>query len=327
MTQETAQTPSVIRQQLIRNAEQCETLVRQIKARKPSYVLMIGRGSSDHAGVFAKYLLETELGIPVMASAPSVFGIYHKSVDHQNALVIAISQSGRSPDIVNQVKSTKASGAMCLALVNDEQSPLAQAADFVLPMGAGLEQSVAATKSYLASLSALLQLCASWNNNTALLASLNNLPDALEQVLTHPAQLTPDLLHDIQHCVMLGRGFGYAISREMALKLKEVLAIHCEAFSSAEFMHGPSAMLANQLHVIDVQVEDETADVHSSQIQTFAQQGGRVVSLSHPKLALHPRCLPLLVVLRFYVDIERIAQAYGRDPDRPQGLKKVTETH
>lgn len=327
MAQETAQTPSVIRQQLIRNAKVCEALVNQIKAKNPSYVLMIGRGSSDHAGVYAKYLLETELGLPVMASAPSVFGIYHKKVDHKNALVIAISQSGRSPDIVNQVKSAKASGAMCVALVNDEQSPLAQAADSVLPMGAGLEQSVAATKSYLASLSALLQLCAYWNNNQALLNSLQTLPDALDDVLAAPAQLTPERLENTQHCVMLGRGFGYAICREMALKLKEVLAIHCEAFSSAEFMHGPSAMLVNQLDVIDVQVEDESADVHSSQIQTFAQQGGRVVSLSHPKLSLHPRCLPLLVVLRFYVDVERIALAYGRDPDRPQGLKKVTETH
>ena len=327
MAQETAQTPTVIRQQLINNAQLCQQLVTEIKARKPRYVLMIGRGSSDHAGVFGKYLLEIELGIPVMASSPSVFGIYHKSVDYKDALVIAISQSGRSPDIVNQVKSARASGAMCVALVNDQQSPLAQVADWVLPMNAGLEQSVAATKSYLASLSALLQLTAYWNNNSALLSSLNSLPEALNQVLAEPAQLTPDTLRNVQHCVMLGRGFGYAISREMALKLKEVLAIHCEAFSSAEFMHGPSAMLANHIQVIDVQVEDESSPVHSSQIQTFAQQGGRVVSLSHPELTVHPRCLPLLVVLRFYVDVERIAQAYGRDPDRPQGLKKVTETH
>ncbi|WP_339900201.1 glucosamine-6-phosphate deaminase NagB-II [Paraglaciecola polaris] len=327
MAQETAQTPTVIRQQITHNAELCQRLVAQIKIHKPSYILMIGRGSSDHAGVFAKYLLEIELGIPVMFASPSVFGIYQKSVDYKDALVIAISQSGRSPDIVNQVKSAKKSGALCVALVNDEQSPLAQAVDWVLPMAAGAELSVAATKSYLASLSALLQLTAYWSNNEDLLNSLNELPEALGTVLAQPPQLTPEILRNVQHCAMLGRGLGYAISREMALKLKEVLAIHCEAFSSAEFMHGPSALLANQLHVIDVQVEDESAPVHSSQIQTFARQGGQVISLSHPALSLHPRCLPLLVVLRFYLDIEHIAQAYERDPDRPQGLKKVTETH
>src|SRR3990167_2429655 len=168
MAQEAAEAPSRIREQLAANAGRIADIVKLIKQKQPRYVYMVGRGSSDHAGVFAKYLIEIEIGLPVAAAAPSIASVYNKQLDLTGALVLVISQSGRSPDILAQVAMAKAAGALVIALVNDESSPLAQQADQVIPLNVGVEKAVAATKSYLATLSALLQLVAAWSGNSQL---------------------------------------------------------------------------------------------------------------------------------------------------------------
>lgn len=168
MAKEAAEAPSIIRQQLQNNTSACIELGEKIRQFDPAYVYMIGRGSSDHAGVFAKYLIEVEMGIPVSAAAPSVSSIYGQTLNLQRALVIAISQSGRSPDILAQAKAAKESGALCVALVNDETSPLAELADCVVPLRANKELAVAATKSYLATLSALLQVVGYWKQDESI---------------------------------------------------------------------------------------------------------------------------------------------------------------
>lgn len=336
MAKEALQTPQRIALQLDENKNIVKRIVEGIKIFAPKSVMIIARGSSDHAGVYAKYLIETELGIPVCAAAPSVSTLFGKALKLEHTLVICISQSGRSPDILHQAQSAKKMGAFCLALVNDQSSPLAQLVDEVLPIEAGPEKAVAATKSFLCTLSAIASLVATWAGSTELLAGLQRLPKQLQRVIDQPAQLTYDDLSQVQHCIVLGRGFGYAISRELALKLKEVCGIHAESFSSAEFLHGPITLVAKKLMLVNIEIEDETFVHHKKQVDEVISRGGAVVSLKIVKADISeddnvharivPRLVPLAIMLRFYLDIEQVAQQMGLNPDEPIGLKKVTQT-
>lgn len=326
MAQEAAEAPTRIAEQLTANAGVVAQVVAQIQARKPRFVYMVGRGSSDHAGVFAKYLIEIELGLPVAAAAPSIASVYNRELQLADALVLVISQSGRSPDILAQVDMAKRSGAMVVALVNDTSSPLAEQAHFVLPLHVGAEKAVAATKSYLATLSAILQLVSVWSGNHELQQALAQLPQSLRAAIALPAQLKAETLGAVAHLVVLGRGLGYAISREIALKLKEVCGIHAEAFSSAEFLHGPVTLVKNQFAIVDVTVEDESLGAHQAQIAEVTRRGAAVVQLHHRGISAHPRLLPLLVLQRFYLDVEVVARSRGINPDAPPGLNKVTKT-
>ncbi|MBN7820657.1 SIS domain-containing protein [Bowmanella sp. Y26] len=326
MAQEAAETPNRVRSQLVDNQEACYQLGQRIRLFDPAFVLMVGRGSSDHAGVFAKYLIEIETGTPVTASAPSVASVYGKELKLKQALVIVISQSGRSPDILAQAKAAKNAGGLVVALVNDTTSPLAELVDFVLPLNAGAEKAVAATKSYLCTLSALLQMVAYWKQDKELIAALEQLPDALQQAIEAPVQLTVDFVRDLKHCVVLGRGFGYAIARELALKLKEVCSVHAEAFSSAEFLHGPVTLVQKKLAVVDLTIEDESVEAHRQQIEEVGRRGAVLCHMNQTSKDVHPRLAPLTLLQRFYLDVEQVAQELGYDPDSPVGLNKVTQT-
>ncbi|GGF81365.1 glucosamine-6-phosphate deaminase NagB-II [Alteromonas lipolytica] len=325
MAMEALQTPEVVATQLSANLQQSMSLAAQFRRQAPSAIMMVGRGTSDHAGMFAKYLFEIELGIPVLLAAPSVGGIYKRTLALTDCLVILISQSGQSPDIVNQAKLAKAGGALCLAIVNDADSPLAKAVDKVLPLHAGPEKAVAATKSYLASLTALGQLTALWSQNHALLTAVSHLPETLKEAQFHPAVISAEEFRGVTNCMVLGRGLGYAIALELALKLKEVLGIHAEAFSSAEFLHGPVTLVAHSLTVLNIVIEDESHAVHQQQMQEIRRRGARVINID-VTTDTHPRMYPLLVMQRCYLDIENVAQSFNLDPDSPPGLKKVTET-
>lgn len=326
MAQESRQAPSIIEQQLRDNNSLCISLVEQIKNFNPALVYIVGRGSSDHAGVFAKYLIEVELGIPVSSSAPSVFSVFKRTLKLNNALVLIISQSGGSPDIIEQAKAAKASGAMTVALVNTPNSPLSDIVDAEIPIGAGEEKAIAATKSYMATLSALLQLVAYWKGDEMLLKGLLNLPAQLTNTINGSTHLDPSFVSSLRHCVVLGRGFGYAIGREIALKLKEVCGVHAEAFSSAEFLHGPVTLVEKELAVIDINIKDESHAAHNTIIDDIISRGSKTKNITVDGDSVHPRCLPLIVLQRFYLDVEQAALSMGLDPDSPAGLKKVTKT-
>lgn len=326
MALEAREAPQRIAEQLAANAATVLQVVAQIQQRAPKFVYMVGRGSSDHAGVFAKYLIEIELGLPVASAAPSIASVYNKSLQLNDALVLVISQSGRSPDILAQVAMAKQSGAMVVALVNDISSPLAEQAHFTLPLHVGEEKAVAATKSYLATLSAILQLVSVWSGNVQLQHAVQQLPQSLTAAIALPAQLSAPALERVAHLVVLGRGLGYAISREIALKLKEVCGIHAEAFSSAEFLHGPVTLVKNQFAIVDVTVEDESVNAHRSQIEDVSNRGATIVPLHHHGLNAHARVLPLIILQRFYLDVEVVARSRGINPDAPPGLNKVTKT-
>ena len=326
MATEAKQAAEKIAIQLQQNKSLMSKLAEAINEFQPRMVMIVGRGSSDHAGVFAKYLFEIESGIPTFAAAPSIATVYNKPLEVSQCLVIVISQSGRSPDILEQTRQLKQNGAFCIALLNDEQAPLADLVDFVVPLCVGEEKSVAATKSYLATLSALIQLIAYWQNNEKLKLALDTIPTVLTAATLTEPQLSLADLQDVSNLVVLGRGLGYAISKEIALKLKEVCRIHAEAFSSAEFLHGPVTLVENKLKILDVQVQDESNQVHSEQIEEVKRRGADLVHLYQSSTDIHPRIAPLAVLQRFYLDIEKIAVESGLNPDEPVGLKKVTET-
>ncbi|GAA5191236.1 glucosamine-6-phosphate deaminase NagB-II [Ferrimonas gelatinilytica] len=325
MEKEALEAPQRIGEQLERNQAAMAQLGAQLRACPPKFVMWVGRGSSDHAGVFAKYLIEIEMGIPTFASAPSVSSIYGKRLALEGGLVLVISQSGRSPDILAQARMAQEQGAKVVALVNDEQSPLAQLADYMMPLGVGEERAVAATKSYLATLAALLQLVSSWKDEPELSAAVAALPEALQRAVEAPAQLTPESLQSVTNLVVLGRGLGYAVAKEIALKLKEVCGIHAEAFSSAEFLHGPVTLVEQKLALLSLNIEDESQPAHDEQMAELHNRGADAVPLSQVG-AVHPRIAALSLMQRFYLDVERVARARGIDPDNPKGLKKVTQT-
>ena len=326
MELEARQAPQVIKRQLIANQSKMMAVGDKLRALDPASVMIIGRGSSDHAGVFGKYLIEIEAGIPTSSAAPSVNSIYGKQLKLDRALVLVISQSGRSPDILAQAKMAKEAGAYCLALVNDVTSPIREIVDEVIPLQADAELSVAATKSYLCTLSALLQLTAYWTRNQELVRALQTLPDALENIIASPGQFNAEMLNGVNNMVVLGRGFGFAVAKEMALKLKEVSSIHAEAFSSAEFLHGPVTLVEQGLAILNCLVSDESADSHCKQIDEIASRGADIVNLNQLDNNLHPRIAPLVVLQRFYLDVAEVAITRGFNPDEPKGLNKVTKT-
>jgi len=326
MESEAIQSPLVIQKQIELNDKIVQKIAHQLISLDPKMVMIIGRGSSDHAGVFAKYLIEIELSIPTCSAAPSVSSIYKKQLKLDSAVVIVISQSGRSPDIIEQAKMAKSGGAYCIAIVNDETSPLKDIVDEVLPVRAGKEVSVAATKSYLATLSTMVHLISVWSKNKELYSSLKRLPAVMKEVIANDIQLLPADFEHIKNMVVLSRGISLGIANEMALKLKEVCSIHAEAFSSAEFLHGPITLVEKGIHILNCVVKDECESSHSQQIDEIIKRNGRVIFIHQAGLEIHPRLAPLLILQRFYIDIANISVALGLNPDKPTGLKKVTQT-
>jgi glucosamine--fructose-6-phosphate aminotransferase (isomerizing) len=206
-------------------------------------VVTCARGSSDHAATFAKYLIETRAGVLTSSAAPSIASVYGARQDLRGCLFLAISQSGRSPDLVAATGAARDAGAIIVALVNEEDTPLAAAADHAIPLCAGAEESVPATKSFIAALGAIVHLVAEWTRDAGLSEALAEAPSGLERAwaLDWNAALGP--LEKADHLYVIARGPGLAIAQEAALKCKEVCALHAEAFSSAEVRHGPQALL------------------------------------------------------------------------------------
>ncbi|AMX04057.1 glutamine--fructose-6-phosphate aminotransferase [Microbulbifer thermotolerans] len=326
MESEAREAPMRVAEQLQSNAAIMARLGERLRREPPRFVMIVGRGSSDHAGVFAKYLIEIETGTPTFAAAPSVSSVYGRKLKLEGALVLVISQSGRSPDILAQARMAKAAGAYTVALVNDETAPIKDIVDLTLPLKAGPEKAVAATKSYLATLAAVLQLVAYWSENRELLNAVEALPQALSDAVASETQLRPEDLAGVKNLVVLGRGPGYGITRELALKLKEVCNIHAESFSSAEFLHGPVTLVEQELTVVNVPIEDESFETHSAQIADIVRRGGTMINLHVPSKGVHPRVAPLALLQRFYIDVAHVAVSRGINPDAPAGLKKVTQT-
>lgn len=331
MFREAAEAADVVAAQLARNQAAVETLAASLRAAPPPFVVTCARGSSDHAATYAKYLLETQLGLVTASASPSVGSVYAAPLKLRGALYIVISQSGKSPDLLRNAEAARAAGARVVALVNVEDSPLAQLAETVIPLGAGAERSVAATKSYLASLAAILQLVAYWRDDAALKAALHALPDALRAAWNSDWSALTDGLVPAHNLFVLGRGLGLGAAQEAALKFKETCGLHAEAYSSAEVKHGPMALVGPGFPVLALAQPDETGAGTRAVLQEFAARDAQVWLADVDGVlplpaAPHPACAPLLAVQAFYRAINALALRRGHHPDLPPHLNKVTET-
>ena len=252
-------------------------LIRELTRHPPRVVVTCARGSSAHAATFAKHLIELRLGIPVAAAAPNIATVYRRALNLKGQLFLAISQSGRSDDLIETAAMARAAGAITAAIVNDAKSPLADVSQIVLPLGAETERSVAATKSFIASLAALLQLTALWNDDPAMQSAHARLPSRLAQAGRRDWAAALAALTGADSLITLGRGPTLAIAREAALKLKETCELHAEAFSAAEFRHGPIALISTALPILAFNPSDDAAASLTALVADLRRKGARVL--------------------------------------------------
>lgn len=335
MGEELREAADVVRRQHRDLAEPLSRLVGRLRDKPPQVVVTCARGSSAHAATFGKYLIELYFGIPVAAAAPSIASVYGQRLRLEGQLFLAISQSGRSDDLVEQAKSARASGALTVALVNVVDSPLASACEIVMPVGAGPELSVAASKTFVASLAALLRLTAAWASDDDLAAAIGRLPERLDAATDLDWDAPVEILAASKSLVMIGRGPTLAIAREAALKLKETCNLHAEAFSGAEFLHGPIALASRSYPILLFMTGDATApglqrlaaDLRKKDTALFIAEPGATDPARLPALAPdHPDTDAVCLIQSFYAMIVRLARRLGTDVDSPRHLRKVTRT-
>jgi glucosamine--fructose-6-phosphate aminotransferase (isomerizing) len=335
LTREAAEAAEVAARQISANAGAMAELGERLRRRRPAFIATCARGSSDHAMTYGKYLLERTLGLPVASLGPSLASVYREELDLSGAVFIAASQSGRSPDALQLTETARRGGALTVGLINDMQSPLAELVDVALPLGAGPETSVAATKSFLATGIALLHLAAAWSSERSLADALVRSPELLRQAGL--CDWSPYLLRlkEATSLYVIGRGLGLGIAQEMALKFKETCRIHAEAFSAAEVLHGPMALVGPGFPALMLDPADEGSESTLSVARNFAGLGAEVAyagsdaapGIVLPVPAESPAVLmPLLQARAFYGGIAALAAARGLDPDRPPHLRKVTQT-
>ena len=334
MFHEAAQAAESVRAQLERNRIGMRDLGAKLRELRPRAVVTCARGSSDHAATFAKYVIETRVGLITASAAPSIASIYGARQDMRECLFIAISQSGRSPDLLAATEAAKDGGAFVVALVNDESSPLASMANLALGLAAGEERSVAATKSFIASLAALVHLTAEWTLDHALSVALARAPDDLERAWSLDWSTALEVLKPATNLYVIGRGVGLGVAQEAALKCKETCGLHAEGFSSAEVRHGPQALLQDDFPALVFSQDDEARAGIETLARDLVARGVEVMiagatvpgARALPSVATHPLVEPLLLAQSFYRLANALAIARGRDPDRPPNLRKVTET-
>ncbi len=334
MYREAAQAPDVVRRQIELNAAGMQQLGTALRERAPRAVVTCARGSSDHAATFARYLIETHAGLLTSSASPSLSSVYATSIDLRDAVFLAISQSGKSPDLLAATERARASGAFVIALCNTPGSPLSQMAHHAVDLHAGAETSVAATKSYIASLSAIVHLVASWTQSGELLESLRAAPALLEQSWSLDWRDALAVLQPAANLFVVGRGYGLGIAQEAALKFKETCGLHAEAFSSAEVQHGPMALVRRGFPVLAFSQSDETRAGIETLARDFLDREAAVLlagaqvsgAVRLPVITSHPVIEPMLMIQSFYRLAAALATARGFNPDVPPHLRKVTET-
>lgn len=336
MLRETAEAPAAVARIVAENDGLCHDLADRLRTKPPRFAVTCARGSSDSAATYAKYLLEIRLGLVVASVGPSVSSIYDARPAMGDALFLAISQSGRSPDLLALAESARKDGALTVALVNDEASPLAALCEVVLPLRAGPEKSVAATKSYIAALAGILQLVGHWSGDSAISGVVKQLPGALATALTKDWRSVAEPLRQARNLYVAGRGPGYAVAQEAALKLKETCGLHAEAISAAEIMHGPMALAGPDFPVLLLSQQDAALASLSELADALVARGVPVIAAGPaagagmtllPSLTgLHPFAAPITLIQSFYPLAEALARLRDLDPDHPPSLSKVTET-
>ena len=335
MKREVAEIPKAVERLLTDGRGALDEAARALRAADPNVIVTVARGSSDHAATYFKYACELATGVPVASVGPSIASIYGVDLKLDRAGAIGISQSGKSPDIVAMLSSARRSGATAIAITNSVDSPLAEAANHVVDICAGTEQSVAATKTFVTSAVAGLAIVAGWSGDERLIRVIDALPEALDNALSCDWSALVDATADVNSLYVLGRGPGAAIASEAALKFKETSGLHAEAYSTAEVLHGPAAIVERGFPVLALCVADKARASILETCSRLARQGGTVfVTDPEPGAGTalpvartgHPLTDPIALVVSFYGFIEALARRRGFNPDEPPHLRKVTAT-
>jgi glucosamine--fructose-6-phosphate aminotransferase (isomerizing) len=334
MKKEAAEAADVVQAQLDQSATAVARIGRKLREIEPRLIVTCARGSSDHAATFGKYLLENHTGLFTASAAPSIHSVYERDMAFDGTLCLFISQSGASPDLLAAAEAAKKGGAFVVALVNVEDSPLASLAHEVLPLRAGDEISVAATKSFIASLSALAHLATGWRDDAGLAAALQEAPALLRQAWECDWSAALEPIARCRSMYVLARGIGLGIAQESALKFKEVCGLHAEAFSAAEVLHGPIAIAGDDFPMLVYAQNDKTRPGIDALLETLAARGVKLITagatqdgaINLPTPASHPAIEPMLRIQSFYRMANDLSLALGLNPDTPPNLKKVTAT-
>jgi glucosamine--fructose-6-phosphate aminotransferase (isomerizing) len=333
--------PRVLKQWLDTQLDNAKRIAHAIRQRDVDFVFLAARGTSDHAGVYAQYLWGSVNRLPVAFAAPSLFTLYQGWPRLQKALVVGVSQSGQSPDVVSVVEEGRRQGAVTLAITNAPDSPLARTAEFTLDVHAGAEKAVAATKTYTAELMAIAALSAAMTNDEHL-AALGRVPAAVEQALALDAETERIAAQHraLTHCVVLGRGYSYCSAQEWALKLKELAYVFADPYSTADFQHGPIAIVERGFSVLALAprgavLKDLIAlltrlrDEHQADLLVLSDDD-EALALGHAALRLPgdvPEWLtPLVSIIPAQLYCYHLTRAKGYDTEAPRSLRKVTLT-
>lgn len=334
MEAEAREAPDVAARLVAHATPELRKLGERLRGLSPRYAVAAGRGSSDAAALLAKYLFEARLGLPTVSAAPSIRSIYGRQLNIEKALLLAISQSGRSPDLVEFCRSATGTDVLRVGMINDETSPLAEIMDAFLPLEAGPEKSVAATKSCIAAMTLVFGLVAHWRNDPVMIAAFERAPDVLAGGLGEDWAAAEAFLAGDGPIYVIGRGPGLAVAAEAALKLKETNGLHAEAVSAAEVRHGPFALVGPTLRIIIFAQRDAAFEGLRKLADDLEKLGCPVLFISSDAsrawTAIKPDDEPVLELLamlaRFYLLANASALKRGRSPDHPPMLTKITET-
>jgi glucosamine--fructose-6-phosphate aminotransferase (isomerizing) len=331
MAREIAEVPAAA-EQLLAGAQHVITIARRIREFDPRFAVICGRGSSGHVGIFLRYLIEVRAGLLVSFAAPSVVTTYRRSHDMRQILFVVISQSGRSPDLIASTEQARRSGALTVALVNDVSSPVAAAAELVVPIEAGLERSVAATKTVALSMLQSAQLVAHVTADQELIDGIARLPRRFHAALSCDWSAWGSCLHTARAAFVVARGYGLGPAREIALKLNETMQLPASGHSAAELRHGPLAAVTSTTPLLALSSGEAASGLVDRLVRDMRGRGRTAFAVGGDEGTLpwigddHPACDAITMLLPAYIAIERAARAQGFDPDRPADLAKVTET-
>lgn len=334
MRREIHEIPNAVEYLLSNGADSIANTAAKIRAAETRFMVSIARGSSDHVCTYLKYVSELLLGLPMASLGPSISSIYGANLQLNDSVCLAVSQSGKSPDIARLTETATKAGAFTIAITNDPAAPLAKVASSTLPILAGSEASVAATKTFINSLVTGLWLLAEIKQDAKLLASIHSLPAYLNEAVHCEWSAAAEAITE-PSLFTLGRGICWAISNEAALKFKETCRIHAESYSSAEVLHGPVAIVERGFPVIAFAGGDAAEASLAEVADALAEKGARVFAtsslvrratpLAHVRTD-HWLTDPIATIVSFYSMVESVAVARGINPDAPRHLKKVTET-
>jgi glucosamine--fructose-6-phosphate aminotransferase (isomerizing) len=336
MLDEAREAPAAVARLMAADLAAYTSLGEQLRADPPRSALTVARGSSDHAAHYMAYLVMARLGRLVTSLPMSLVTLYQSKLECEGLVSWGFSQSGQSPDLIAPTRFLREGGARTVAVVNDAGSPLAQAAQWVLPLHAGAETSVAATKSYIAQLVAGARIVAHWQDDPALLAALAALPEVLERAAYADWSPLVEALVHADKLFVIGRGTSLAIAMEAALKFKEVCGIQAEAFSGAEVKHGPMALIDEGYPLLVFAPRGPAQAGLLALAEEMRRRGARVlvaapVGTPGAELPLvvagHEDLDPIAAIQSYYLAVEALARARGLDPDKPRHLNKVTLTH